>query len=334
MDQDVPLTFNPRRLAVIDCGTNTFSMLIADVKEGSWETIFTMRHPVYIGQGGFKQGTLVPDRFAKGVDALRVMQEATWNYGAKEVLVVATSAVRDASNGDIFCQKVKEITGWDVHVISGQREAELVHAGVDLTLEAVPGVHLIMDIGGGSVEFIMATSSGLDDSKIIWSKSIDAGVARLEDFGKPEDPIGQDGVGRFGPFLEYTLAPLKEAIALHRPIQLIGSSGSFDTFYDLVTSGKGVISEAHEESKHPKMVEIERLGLNAVHDDLIQRNQESRLAMPGMAPARARMMPLSSMLLQSVLEMLPADLKVFRSSYALREGILREVQAHGQWKGK
>lgn len=317
-----------RRVAVVDCGSNTFSMLIVDAEKNHWKERFFMRHAVFLGQGGFKQSSIMPSRFAKGVDSLRTMKQAAENYAVDEVRIVATSVIRDATNGQDFCDKVEEVTGWKMQIISGVEEAHWIYKGVEMTTNLLLERHVIMDIGGGSLEFIVAERSGISgESQVLWKKSFDAGVARLDDFGKPSDPLGQAGALRYQPFLDYTLSPLQEALEEFAPKVLVGSSGSFDTFLDLVKEGSGLdsIAPAYSELEHSQAESIDRDLLFDLHGVLVASDLQERLAMPGMPPLRAPMIPLASLLIQKVLRWMPADATVMRSAYALREGILRDT---------
>ena len=101
-----------RRVAVIDCGTNTFNLRIVeimpDVEKGyrPWKKVFSLRLPVRLGKGGIDKGVIRPDRFARGLDAIGVMREAIRNYQTDEVFVIATSALRDASNSAVFVESI------------------------------------------------------------------------------------------------------------------------------------------------------------------------------------------------------------------------------------
>jgi len=304
-----------RRAAVVDCGTNLFTMLIATCQSTGWEEEIVLRRPVFIGQGGFRSRTILPDRFARGMDALRVLHQAAENYDVDTVRILGTSALRDAQNGATFAKQVHRELGWELEIIDGDAEAHLIHDGVAQTLGDATGPVLVMDIGGGSVEFIVSRKEG-DAWKAVEWVSLDAGVGRLEEFGKPTDPIEQQGVDRYEAFLIETLAPVRSLIQAHSPLALVGSSGSFDTFADLL----------NVEADAP-LKELGRDSLNALHQELINRSIEERLKMPGMSPARARLIPLSSMLLQNVLNDLPPTARVMRSPHALREGVM-----HGIWQ--
>jgi len=319
-----------KRVAIVDCGTNTFTMVIADLVESHWIEVFHLRCQVFLGRGGFASSAILPDRFAKGLDALGILKEASRNYDVDDVRVYGTSALRDASNSTDFLAKAKAKVGWDIEIISGQDEADLIQAGVQLTLSNLNGPVIIMDIGGGSLELIILARRAPDEWEKCWARSFDAGVSRLAEFGRPSDPFMESGEQRYTPYLDEVLSEMREAIEHHQPECLVGSSGSFDTFMELVNRVQVQFSKAPSAALskgaiHPQTREINRAGLAAVHDQLLHFDLSERLAMPGMAPARARLIPLSSMLVQYVLAAMPSDSQVYQSSYALREGALRSM---------
>jgi exopolyphosphatase/guanosine-5'-triphosphate,3'-diphosphate pyrophosphatase len=188
---------------------------------------------------------------------------------------------------------------------------------------------MIMDIGGGSLELIILAPGAKGDWEKRWSKSFDAGVSRLAEFGKPSDPLTEAGAERYSAFLGETLAEMSEGIQAHGPRHLVGSSGSFDTFVELVRQAQvPAFSTTPPETAangHPSLQMIDRDGLMAMHSKLLDLDFASRLALPGMAPARARLIPLSSMLVQFVLAELPSGCPVYQSPYALREGALHAM---------
>jgi exopolyphosphatase/guanosine-5'-triphosphate,3'-diphosphate pyrophosphatase len=321
-----------KRAAVVDCGTNTFTMVIADLVASHWVEIFHLRCQVFLGKGGFASSAILPDRFAKGLDALGILKAASQNYDVDEVRVFGTSALRDASNADDFVTKAKNKVGWEIEIIDGDEEADLIQAGVQLTLSNMNAPLMIMDIGGGSLELIILASGESCQWEKCWAKSFDAGVSRLAEFGRPSDPLLESGAQRYVAYLDEILASMGEAVQLHQPKCLVGSSGSFDTFMELVNQAKAQAQFTKApatsllgNSIHPPTRLINRDGLAAVHDQLLNLDLSERLALPGMAPARARLIPLSSMLVQYVLYSMPADSQVYQSSYALREGALRSM---------
>lgn len=313
-----------QRAAVIDCGTNMFTVLIAEGSGDAWERQHVLRQPVFIGQGGFQNRSIRSDRFARGLDALRTFHQALGNYNVKDVRVVGTSALRDASNGTAFAEAVRSQFGWDLGIIGGEEEADWIFRGVAQTLTDALERVLIMDIGGGSVEFVVAerTDAGAWQSKA--ALSLDAGVARLEEFGKPTDPLGAAGEERYQAFLDNVMEPLEAVLAEHRPTALVGSSGSFDTFAEAVNGSHADVPYLQRRDLEP----IDRQALHRLHRRLLTEPHEQRLKIPGMAPARAKMIPLSSMLLMHVLGKMDPTATVYRSPFAMREGLMEAVWQH------
>lgn len=313
-----------RRVAVIDCGTNTFNLRIVDVGSAAgWIPIFGQRIPVKLGQGGVAKGVIRPDRMARGLDALVSMREAIRNYRAEEVYVMATSAMRDAKNGRDFVLQAKEVAGFDIQVISGQHEARLIQEGIRLNFEEPPTeTCMTMDIGGGSVEFIVWDKHGIQ-----WAQSFDAGVARLHMLMNLPDPVGMDGLEKMKPYFDDVMAPLAAAVEALRPTLLVGASGSFDTVADLVGTRSRQERPDHAQSPepHPTTDSIPMASWMDLLPQLIQGDVHHRSAMPGMDPARVDLMPYSAALIQWVLDLGTVS-AMCRAPYALREGVLSRIE--------
>lgn len=315
---------NLRRVAVIDCGTNTFNLRIVDVgAESGWIPVFGQRVPVKLGQGGVAKGVIRADRMARGLDALVSMKEAIRNYRVEEVHVMATSAMRDAKNGQDFVAQTKELTGFDINVISGQHEARLIQEGIALNFESpVEETCMTMDIGGGSVEFIVWNGSGIQ-----WAQSFDVGVARLHMLMNWGDPLGEEGLAKMQPYLYDVLTPLSAAMDALKPSKLVGASGSFDTLADLVGTRTRRERPDHAQSPepHPGVDPIPLESWTEVCRQLTTCDVHHRAAMPGMDPARVDLMPYSAALIQWVLKE-GSFTSMCRAPYALREGVLSRVE--------
>ncbi len=256
MDTTVELNEN-KRVAIIDCGTNTFNLLVKEKVEGKWKTLFKTKLPVKLGAGGFSENVLLPNRMARGIDALYSYKNVIDSLGVKDVRVFATSAVREASNGGEFVARVKKHLNFDMEVISGDREAELIFEGVVQTTGELKEDYLIMDIGGGSTEFIFVR-----DQKPLWRKSYLLGVSRLHGMLKPASRINQDDVNRLRTHLNKELQDLISFLKENPVKVLVGSSGSFDTLFDMYQFGvaegsskgvaqgsvKGVAQDAKQDS--------------------------------------------------------------------------------------
>jgi exopolyphosphatase/guanosine-5'-triphosphate,3'-diphosphate pyrophosphatase len=292
---------------------------------------------VKLGAGGFSENVLLPNRMARGIDALYSYKNVIDSLGVKDVRVFATSAVREASNGNEFVARVKKHLNFDMEVISGDREAELIFEGVVQTTGELKEDYLIMDIGGGSTEFIFVR-----DQKPLWRKSYLLGVSRLHGMLKPASRINQDDVNRLRTHLNKELQDLISFLKENPVKILVGSSGSFDTLFDMYQFGvaegssKGV---AQGSSKGPsakptlhapftepteRSMNLNEIPFNAypsIHQWLVGSTLEERLKHPSIPQMRAEYMPLSTYLVKFVLEQSSFN-KMYQSEYALKEGVL------------
>ena len=343
---------NNQRVAIIDCGTNTFNLLVKEKVEGKWKTLFKTKLPVKLGAGGFSENVLMPNRMARGLDALYSYKNVIDSLEVKDVRVFATSAVREASNGNEFVSKVKKHLNFDMEVISGDREAELIFKGVVQTTEEIKEDYLIMDIGGGSTEFIFVR-----DQKPLWSKSYLLGVSRLHGMLNPASRINQDDVHRLRAHLNNELQDLISFLKENPVRVLVGSSGSFDTLFDMYQfakakdsaknalqdsrkdSSKDVSQDASQDSMKDftersnesstigstessmNLNEIPFSAYPSVHQWLVGSTLEERLKHPSIPQMRAEYMPLSTYLVKFVLEQSSFN-KMYQSEYALKEGVL------------
>jgi exopolyphosphatase/guanosine-5'-triphosphate,3'-diphosphate pyrophosphatase len=323
---------NNQRVAIIDCGTNTFNLLVKEKVEGNWKTLFKTKLPVKLGAGGFSENLLMPARMARGIDALYSYKNVIDSLGVKDVRVFATSAVREASNGKEFVARVKKHLNFDMEVISGDREAELIFEGVVQTTGELKEDYLIMDIGGGSTEFIFVR-----DQKPLWRKSYLLGVSRLHGMLNPASRINQDDVNRLRTHLNKELQDLISFLKENPVRVLVGSSGSFDTLFDMYQfakakdstkdsskdvaqdSAKGFTERSTEGSN--KLNEIPFSSYPSIHQWLMGSTLEERLKHPSIPQMRAEYMPLSTYLVKFILEQSNFN-KIYQSEYALKEGVL------------
>ena len=309
---------NNQRVAIIDCGTNTFNLLVKEKVEGKWKTLFKTKLPVKLGEGGFSENVLRPNRMARGIDALYSYKNVIDSLEVKDVRVFATSAVREASNGNDFVAKVKKHLNFDMEVISGDREAELIFEGVVQTTEEIKEDYLIMDIGGGSTEFIFVR-----DQKPLWRKSYLLGVSRLHGMLNPASRINQDDVHRLRAHLNNELQDLISFLKENPVRILVGSSGSFDTLFDMYQFGRAKDS-SKDISQDSTKVNLNEIPFNAypsVHQWLVGSTLEERLKHPSIPQMRAEYMPLSTYLVKFILEQSNFN-KMYQSEFALKEGVL------------
>jgi exopolyphosphatase / guanosine-5'-triphosphate,3'-diphosphate pyrophosphatase len=304
------------RIAVLDCGTNTFNLLIADVEGEKWSVIFQNKLPVKLGAGGFEDGVIRPGRFVRGLDAVQCHKQNILNFQCTNVFAFATSAIRETANGQDFVRQVKHLFDLDIEVINGDREAQLICEGVQLSMDLGLEKSLIMDIGGGSTEFIIANKN-----EIFWKRSFLLGVSRLFELVSPEDRLSKVDLDYLDTILNRELLPLLTAVKEHGVERLIGSSGSFDTLlsiYHYIKKNIGVVEELHS---------VIPLGeFKSMHNWLIKSSLDERLKHPAIPGIRAEYMPLSSCLVKFVLD--KTGIKMLEhSAYSLKEGAMHEIMS-------
>lgn len=302
-------------LAVIDLGTNTFHILIAQLREDrTYRVVYRRRIPVMIGKGGINQGLITEEGQERALAALRQFADLIQEYRVAQVRATATSAFRNARNGEALRQRVLEETGIRIDIIDGTQEAEYIFMGVKEALSLGTAPVLIMDIGGGSVEFIL--SSG---QQVRWKQSFEIGAQRLLDRFTIQDPISPENLEQLTAYFQSTLSDLLTAAQQWQPRVLIGASGTFETLCDI---------HAHQ---HQLTVDGEACELpisadsfSLILQDLLRKTRSERLATPGMIEMRVDMIVVAAWLIQFVLQQLSLrDLRV--SAYALKEGVLREM---------
>jgi len=177
-------------IAAIDLGTNTARLLIGRVEEGTICRELVMRRITRLGGGFCRQEGIAVAAWERSLAAMQEFAAAIKTNGVKQVMAVATSAVRDAANGADFCEAVRSSTGIGLEVISGKREGELTLRGVLSGLDRMPEYLLVFDVGGGSTEYTLARGG-----EVLFSKSLPLGVVRLTE-GKGSPAAMEEKVDR------------------------------------------------------------------------------------------------------------------------------------------
>ncbi|MCG3168109.1 MAG: Exopolyphosphatase 2 [Bacteroidia bacterium] len=304
------------RIAIIDLGTNTFNLLVAEISSNhSYKIIFNTKIAVKLGEGGINSGVIAPAPFQRGIDAMKAHCETLKKYNPEKIFAFATSAVRSAKNGNDFVAEIKKQTGIEVNIISGEKEAELIYEGVRQALEIGNEKALVMDIGGGSTEFIIC-----NNEQVFWKHSFDLGVSRMYDFFKHSEPITPQEILKVENYLSEKLQPLFRAVEQHPLDTLIGSSGSFDTFAEMIfcrfDKGKTLENRTSYEFNLEDFYKIHQLIVNAAIDE--------RYKMEGLIEMRVDMIVLASLFTNFILRELKLN-KMRLSTYALKEGVLSEL---------
>ncbi|MDD2550543.1 MAG: hypothetical protein PHD00_10670 [Bacteroidales bacterium] len=298
-----------RKVAIIDMGTNTFNLLIASVDgHSSYKILHSGKLGVKLGEGGINQKVIVPAAYERGLNAIGEHCQTVKRYGADSIYAFATSATRNAENGEQFIADIQNIHGVTVQIIDGSEEAELVYLGIRQAVELDESNVLMLDIGGGSNEIIIGNRH-----ESVWRKSYDLGISRLLQMFNPSDPITSSEVLEVEAFLQEELSDLAQHVSLYKPETIIGSSGSFDT-YRSVLSANGAINGNGEPS-----IVMPMDAYFALHNRLIATTAVERKAIPGMDAMRVEMIVLATIFTNYLIRRF--DIKnMIQSSYALKEG--------------
>ena len=311
---------HPRRLALIDLGTNTFHLLIVEMPATPGQqpmVVLRTKAGVRLGEDGISQGIITPAAYDRALHTLAGFKEEMELHSVTEVRATATSAVRVTKNGPDLVREIFETTGIQVNVIAGDREAELICEGVRQAVDLGEAAQLIMDIGGGSVEFIIASQT-----TIFWKQSFEIGAQRLLDqfFPDPSGIFPAEAVEAEQRYFSTVLEPLVEAVQRYRPVGLVGASGSFDSLADIQ------LGQLRSESELPPCTELAVESFQSSYRHLLSGNHEQRKALPGILPMRADMLVVAAVLIDYVLGITEIT-RIRTSAYALKEGLLAEMLA-------
>jgi len=299
------------RFAIIDLGTNTFNLLVAE--KGNTETINIIdeiKLPVKLGEGGITKKIITPEAWERGIQAIETHVNTAKKLNSDKILAFATSATRNAANGSDFVNEIFNKFGVKVNVIDGKSEAEFIYYGVRQVVDLGDKINLIMDIGGGSNELILANSN-----KIFWMHSFDLGVSRLLHTFNPADPITAEDIARIESHFEKELLPFFNELTNIKPVTLVGSSGSFDTYRNMLVQAAQIpVIKNHS-------VEIPVKDYYQLHEEFIKSTKEERLKMRGLEPMRVDFIVMASLFTNYILRKTGIT-QMFQSDFALKEGAL------------
>lgn len=294
------------RRAVIDLGTNTFNLLIAEPDTTLFRIVYHDKQPVLLGMGGINEGFIADDAMNRAKAALSAYVAKAHELGVHDIVGIGTSALRDATNGEELIQFAARELGFEIQIVSGLKEAELIFKGVSLS-HPMHDNTLIMDIGGGSTEFVSVV-----DNQINWSGSFNIGVSRIyQKLGNPDE---------FDTFLVEKIEKIiDEALENHldgvETKVLIGSSGTFETLYEMIYQ--------REFPDTNVSVAIDLAELRETLDWCIISTLEERMNNEWIVPLRKKMLPIAAVKIRSILEKLDIQ-KVYVSPFSLKEGVFAE----------
>ncbi|TNE73823.1 Ppx/GppA family phosphatase [bacterium] len=300
-----------KRIAAIDIGTNSFHAVIVEVaSDGSYSTLDTFKEMIGLGSD-VAQHEISPETMERAVSAMKHIRLLCDHQQVDTILAYATSAVRESKNGGVFIQRVIDETGIKIQAIPGKREAELIGIAVQHAIHLSDEPVLIMDIGGGSVEFIIC-----NNKETFYLESLKIGVSRSASIFIKNDAASKSELDELRKFYSGALLPVLKAVSTFKPVELIGSSGTMENIASMISMRTG-----NHETLSLNQFEYSKKELDKLAKEFLFLKKEERLNVPGLDSKRVEFIVPGLVLTQLVLEKTGIE-KLRTSSYALREGMI------------
>jgi exopolyphosphatase/guanosine-5'-triphosphate,3'-diphosphate pyrophosphatase len=306
------------RVAAVDCGTNSIRLLIADAVGGGdlIDLIDVDRRMliVRLGQGVDATGRLAPEALERTFGAARGYADAIAAAGAQKVRVVATSATRDAENRDEFAAGMTEIFGVAPEVVPGDVEATLSFVGATAGLDGggIAGPYLVVDIGGGSTEFVLGTTAPSA------ARSVDVGCVRMLERYLHEDPPSREQVAAATAAIDEAIAAAGAVVPLAQARSLIGVAGTVTTITAIALD----LPEYDAAKVHLARIPADRI--REVADRLLSSSREQRATIGALDPKRVDVIAAGALILERVLSAL-GDPDLVASEHDILDGIARSL---------
>lgn len=301
------------KLAGIDIGTNTLRLLIAEFSgDGIYRKVDSGRHITRLGEGLSGTGRLQDEAMERAIRVLKGFADKCDENNVNNIYAVATSAVREAANGVDFINNVKIRTGIDVNIISGDDEARLTMLGVCSGLEIADKDALLMDIGGGSTEFIL-TSKG----EIVFKVSTDIGVVRFTEQYIKSDPPEEEEIEFLGGIIEDRLSKVG-SVKGYSGVEFIGTAGTVTTL--------AAIDQMMRIYDPEKIngYRIKRDGVMKILKMIRSMTNKDRKELPGVEEGREDIILAGAMVVYKVMEWFGFD-EMTVSDAGLREGLVVDL---------
>jgi len=277
------------RVAAIDCGTNSIRLLIADIEGNSFREVVRDMEIVRLGQGVDQTGHFHPDAIARTLAAVDKFAAEIAKRGVEKIRFCATSATRDATNRHLFVDGVRERLGIEPEVISGDEEAALSFAGAIQDLDPAEGPFLVIDIGGGSTEFVFGTSS------VEAARSVNIGCVRMTERHFANDPATAQQIELARTDIQAAIAQAAAEVPITQAKTLVAVAGTATT----VAAAALNLAEYDRYSIH-----LARVTAAQVHEAsamFLTKNREERLTLGYMHPGRVDVIPAGALVLSEII---------------------------------
>jgi len=302
---------SPIRVCVIDLGTNSFHAVIVDAHpNGSFRVVDRMKEMVRLGKHGLSANTLPEEAMERGMRALQRIHLLANGWDTTEFLAFATSAIREASNGGEFIRRVRRELGLRIRPISGEQEARLIFQGVRRTI-GMGAPTLLVDVGGGSVEFIVAA-----EGESVFAQSLKLGAARLTDRFVTTDPLSATERDQMRTHIRDTVSSVLDACRAYDVSGIVGASGTMKSI------ARVALHESASETQTIFQRTFSRAEMGTALKWIIGSANDDRMGHPAIDPKRVDQIGAGAVLVDTLLQELPKVTHVRVSQNALREGMV------------
>ena len=300
------------KLAILDIGTNSIHMVLAEVEpDFSYKILDRFKDMTRLGDGAFTSRRLTVAAMTRALEVIKTLITLARNKGYDRIETVATSAVREAKNGGDFIEEIARQTGLTVRVVTGEEEARLIYLGVRHSMDLSSRPTLVLDVGGGSVELIVANRE-----RMLHGQSLKLGAIRLKDLYLKKDPPSKSMVKDMGKAIE---AQIKTALQPFKGAdyeRLVGTSGMIGNLTEVIH-----LQRTGRPVPQLNMATISLKEVRGVEDLLRSSSFKARLAIPGLDAKRADTLLPAAVVVRTVMERVDRD-EMTISDKAIREGLI------------
>ena len=304
-------------IAAIDIGTNSIHMVVVEIDSTlpAFHIITKEKDTVRLGDRDPQTGHLTPEAIERSMAALKRCKDLADSLNVRQIIAVATSATREAGNGPAFLQRIQTELGIQVDLISGSEEARRIYLGVLSGMDFGDRPHIIIDIGGGSTELILA-----DDKEARFLSSTKVGAVRLTKEFVSSDPISESELNYLKAYirgkLERSTDGIWQKLQLKENPRLVGTSGTIETL--------AIVHALDKQGIIPNPIngyQVSRQDLEAIIDKLAKMDYEERYNLPGISDRRAEIIVPGAIILLETMKLLQLG-SITICERALREGII------------
>jgi len=295
------------RFAVIDLGSNTFHLLIVDLQaDGRWTPLVKDRRYVKLASEGLE--IIGEDSIQRAIKVMQEFAHRLLQMEVKEIHAIGTAALREAKNGNVVAKRLTEESGIPVEIIDGDEEAHYILKGIQSALPPLDKPCLIMDIGGGSVEFILYRHQ-----QVLFAQSFKIGVALLYRRFHQQDPMSQEKIEELSNHLKTELAPVFNMLHKYQDYFLIGASGSFEVIQDVMPKIQKEVHWSELDFRH-----LDTYMSEVIRSDLTRRRLREEIPVE-----RLDYIVVAYILIRLIFREHPPK-RLFYCDFALKEGVIAD----------